>query len=290
MSSRLGTRPSGRTGAGTGRSTMEAKGDRSPRPAASRRERLKLWWSMRRSQGRPRRTLLTWLALVALFTAGVVFLFFFSAAFVVKDIQVSGGREEVQESAVELARIPHGRPLARVAEGAVGERVLADGRIAAVEVERDWPSTVRLVITEREPVVAFTHGGSAWLADADGVVYEQVDEASNKLPKFATRSEPTELDPRTVAGVAQLWRTRPDPDVLEGDLARPRVAADGAVTMRVGDVDLVWGQPEENEKKWQVVTAIIGQDAVDPQGGVKITIDVRSPDTPVVGGLRAATG
>lgn len=295
MSSGLRSRPAGGAGAGRtatkpGRSATKAGPGRSPGPVTGRRERLRRWWRTRRSHGRPRRTLLTWLALVALFTAGVVFLFFFSAAFVVKDIEVSGGREEVQESAVELARIPHGRPLARVAEGAVGDRVLGDSRIAQVEVERDWPSTVRLVITEREPVVAFTHGGSAWLADADGVVYEQVDEASNKLPKFATRGEPTELDRRTVAGVAQLWRTRPDPDVLEGDLARPRVAADGAVTMRVGDVDLVWGQPEENEKKWQVVTAIIGQDAVDPQGGVKMTIDVRSPDTPVVDGLPAATG
>lgn len=272
------------------RPTTRAGGGRSSRPDPGRWERLRLWWRMRRSQGRPRRTLLTWLALVALFAGGVVFLFFFSAAFVVEDIEVNGGREEVQESAVELARIPHGRPMARVAEGAVGERVLADPRIAEVEVEREWPSTVRLVLTEREPVVAFTHGGSTWLADAGGVVYEQVEQASNKLPTFETRGDPTELDRRTVAGVAQLWRMRPDPDVLEGDLSRPRVAADGAVTMRVGEVRLAWGPPEQNEKKWQVVTAIIGQEAVDPQGPTRIDIDVRAPDTPVVSGLPAATG
>lgn len=281
MSTGVETRPAARGRGG---------GADAGRPAPTRRERLRLWWRMRRSQGRPRRTLLTWSTLVTLFAAGVVFLFFFSAAFVVKDIEVSGGREEVQESAVELARIPHGRPLARVAEGAVGERILADTRIAEVTVERDWPSTVRLVLTEREPVVAFTHEGSTWLADAGGVVYEQVDEASNKLPKFETKGDPTELDARTVAGVAQLWRMRPDPDVLEGDLARPRVAADGAVTMRVGEVRLNWGLPEQNEKKWQVVTALIGQDAIDPQGATRIDIDVRTPDTPVVTGLPAATG
>lgn len=272
------------------RSRPATRGGRTAQAPATRRERLAQWWRMRRSQGRPRRTVLTWLALMTLLAAGVVFLFFFSAAFVVKDIEVSGGREEVQASAVELARIPHGRPLARVAEGAVGQRVLEDSRIAEVAVERDWPSTVRLVVTEREPVVVLTHDGSAWLADAGGTVYEQVEQPSNKLPKFATRVAPTELDERTVAGLAQLWRMRPDPDVLEGDLARPRIAADGAVTLRMGDVDIVWGRPEENEKKWQVVTAIIGQEAVDPQGGTKVTIDVRSPDTPVVTGLPAATG
>lgn len=277
MSTGVRSRPATKTG-----------GPRSQQPAPGRWQRLRLWWRTRRSQGRPRRRLLTWLALVALLAGGVVFLFFFSAALVVKDIEVSGGREQVQESAVELAQIPLGRPLARVAEGAVGERVLTDPRIAEVVVERDWPSTVRLVLTEREPVVAFTHEDSTWLADAGGTVYEQVEQVSNKLPTFETRGDPTELDRRTVAGVAQLWRIRPDPDLLQGDLSRPRVAADGAVTMRVGEVRLVWGQPEQNEKKWQVVTAIIGQEAVDPQGPTRVDIDVRTPDTPVVSGLPAA--
>ncbi|QFG68142.1 cell division protein FtsQ/DivIB [Ornithinimicrobium pratense] len=265
-----------------------ARAERSTNPDPTRWGRMRGWLRMRRSQGRPRRTLLTGLALVALLAAGVIFLFFFSSAFVVKDLEVSGGRAEVQESAVSLAQIPSGRPLARVAEGAVGERVLADPRIAEISVERDWPSTVRLVLAEREPVLALSDGDATWLADADGVVYEQVEQASNKLPLFQTGGDPTELDRPTVAGLAQLWRMRPDPDVLKGDLGRPRVAADGVVTMRVGEVRLLWGPPEQNEKKWQVVTAIVGQDAVDPQGDTRIDIDVRTPDTPVVTGLPPA--
>lgn len=268
-----------RTGAGRGAT-----------PTLSRWDRFTLHLRTRRSRGRPRRTLLTWLTLVALLAGGVIFLFFFSAAFVVKDLQVDGGREEVQASAVALAQIPEGRPLARVAEGAVSERVLTDRRIAEVTVERDWPSTVRLVLTERDPVLALTGGGATWLADAGGNVYEQVEQPSNKLPSFETRGEPTELDQRTVAGVAQLWRMRPDPDVLKGDLSRPRIDDVGTVTLRVGEVRLLWGPPEENEKKWQVVRAIISQDAVDPQGETRVTIDVRTPDTPVVTGLPAATG
>lgn len=284
MSTGLGTRPGGRrSGPGERRDRRDDRPDRQ-----GRLEALRTRWLRMRSRGRPRRTLLTWLALVALLAGGVVFLFFYSAAFVVKDIEVSGGREEVQDSALQLAQIPPGRPLARVAEGAVTERVLTDTRISDISVEREWPSSVRLVVTEREPILALTGGGTTWLADAGGVVYEQVDEASNKLPKFETRGDPTELDRATVAGVAQLWRTRPDPDQLEGDLARPRIAADGAVTMRVGRVDLVWGQPVENEKKWQVIQAVIGQEAVDPQGETRMRIDVRTPDTPVVTGLPAA--
>lgn len=240
-----------------------------------------------RAMGPPRRqrTLLLWLGLVTAFAAGMVFLFFYSSAFVVKDVQVSGGREAVQAEALNLAQIPNGRPLAKVAEGPISERVLQDQRIAAVEVEREWPSTVRLVITEREPALALRGSGAAWLADANGYVYEQTDDPSNRLPLITMRGKPEELDRATVTGLAELWRMRPDPAVLEGDLSAPTVDAQGHITMKVGQVTLQWGPPVENEKKWQVVAGLIGHESVDPQGGIPIKIDLRLPDQPVVTGL-----
>ncbi|WP_151524164.1 cell division protein FtsQ/DivIB [Serinicoccus kebangsaanensis] len=244
----------------------------------------------RRMAGVGRRTLLTWTAVVLAAAAAMVFLFFFSAAFVVKDLQATGAREEVTESALQHAQIPHGRPLARVSEGRVSDRVLEDRRIAAVEVERDWPSSVTLVVTEREPAVALRGGGTTWLADASGVIYEQVDRPSKKLPLITLRSDPTELDSDTVTGLAELWRMRPDPDTLEGDLGAPAVGSDGSIEMDLGQVTLVWGSPTDNEKKWNVVTALIGQETIDPQGALAMTIDVRIPGTPVVTGLPEATG
>lgn len=242
----------------------------------------------RRDVARPRRSrgLLLWPALVLALAVGMVFLFFFSTAFVVKDLTVSGGREEVRARAEQLALVPDGRPLARVSEGRVSERVLADPRIASVSVERDWPSGVRLHITERDPVVALKGGGQTWLADAGGRVFEQVEQPSRRLPLITVQgTPPSELSPQTVSGLAELWRLRPDPAVLEGQLDAPRVARNGSVRMTLGQVTLEWGQVVENQKKWQVVQALIGQEAVDPQGTEPITIDVRNPDSPVVGGL-----
>lgn len=244
-----------------------------------------------RGRARPRtRALLRWLGLVALLAAGLVFLFFYSAAFVVKDVQVTGGRDEVQQSALSLAQIPQGRPLAKVSETRVSERVLADPRIAAVQVDREWPSGVVLTLTEREPALALRGGGETWLADASGEVYERDADPSSRLPLITLRDNPAELDRPTVTGLAELWRLRPDPAELEGDLAAPRVDRAGEVTMQVGRVKILWGAPTENDKKWQVVRALIGQETIDPEGERSVTIDVRLPDTPVVTGLPEQLG
>ncbi|WP_298748116.1 cell division protein FtsQ/DivIB [uncultured Serinicoccus sp.] len=243
-----------------------------------------------RRVGLGRRTLVLWGGGVLAAAAAMVFLFYFSVAFVVEDVQVEGGREDVAASALEKAQIPQGRPLARVSEGRVSERVLADPRIASVEVERDWPSSITLVVTERDPALALRGAGTTWLADASGVLYEQVDTPSKKLPLIALRTDPTELDRRTVTGLAELWRTRPDPDTLEGELGAPSVARDGSVEMDLGQLTLLWGAPTDNEKKWHVVTALVGQETIDPQGALAMTIDVRVPGTPVVTGLPEATG
>ena len=119
-----------------------------------------------------RRTLLLWIGLVLALALGLVFLFYWSAAFTVKDVQVTGAREEVAASVLDRAQIPVGRPLARVSESRISERVLEDQRVSGVEVERDWPSGVTLVVTEREPAMALRGGGATWLADSAGAVYE----------------------------------------------------------------------------------------------------------------------
>lgn len=272
-----------------GRATGE---DETSGSAAERRSSLSHWFARARSRlrGMRRRTLALFGGVVLALALAMVFLFFYSAAFTVKDVQVSGAREEVAASVLEHAQIPNGRPLARVSEARVGERVLEDLRVAGVELEREWPSTVRLVVTEREPAVALRGAGTTWLADPAGVIFEQVDTPSKKLPLISLRTDPQELSRETVTGLVELWRTRPDPDTLEGELSAPKVARDGSIEMEVGQVRLLWGTPTDNEKKWNVVTALMGQETIDPEGAAAMTIDVRTPGTPVVTGLPEATG
>lgn len=276
--------------AGTGKdrrgaSSTGRRGGRRGRSPGGPRRRLRgpAWLSRWRT-----RSLLLWTALVLALAGGLVFLFFFSAALVVEDVAATGARDEVNSSALELARLPEGRPLARVSAGRVSDRVLEDPRIASVEVQREWPSGVNLVVTERQPAIALRGRGSTWLADAGGVVYEEVDEPSRRLALVSVRTDPPEVDEATVRGLVELWRTRPDPGVLEGELEPPRLDRDGEVEMALQQVTLLWGTPTDNEQKWQVVAALLGQETIDPEGAFPLTIDVRLPDTPVVTGLPAA--
>src|SRR5690606_6306523 len=114
-----------------------------PKELSERREQRRARARNVRGPRAWRRALLRWGRVVVGLVAGVVFLFFFSAAFVVEDVQVSGVEGEVAESVEHHADIPQGRPLARVSESRLSERVLTgDKRVRSISVERRWPSTV----------------------------------------------------------------------------------------------------------------------------------------------------
>ena len=236
-----------------------------------------------------RRAVLGWGSLVVVLAAAVVFLFFYSVAFVVEDVRVSGVEGEVADSVVHHADIPQGRPLARVSESRVSERVLTgDTRVRSIDVTRKWPSTVVYEVELREPALALRRDNTTWVADAGGVVYDEVGKRPKGVPLVRVAEEPQALSRETVRGLVELWSLRPDAPELEGELSIPTYAANGTVTMTVDQLTLEWGEPTEAEKKWKVVTALLDQESIDPLGGIPQTIDVSSPETPVVSGLPAA--
>lgn len=244
-----------------------------------------------RRPGAWRRAVVLWGGLVTLLAAGLVFLFFFSAAFVVKDVQVEGAKGELADSIVYQADVPQGRPLARVSESRLAERVLAgEERVRSVSLDRRWPSTIVYEVELREPALVLRGSGTTWLADAGGVVYDTVDKPSNKLPAVTVAEKPQDLSTETVRGLVELWRLRPDPAELEGEISTPRLGSDGDVRIRIDQLTVRWGPPVEAEKKWKVVQALVAQDSIDPQGAVPQTIDVTIPDTPVVTGIPPAEG
>ncbi|WP_170233549.1 cell division protein FtsQ/DivIB [Ornithinimicrobium humiphilum] len=236
-----------------------------------------------------RRALLGWGSAVVVLAAALVFLFFYSAAFTVETVRVSGAEGEVAQSVERLANIPNGRPLARVSGAQVSKRVLGNElRVRSIEVKRSWPSTITYEVELREPALALRQNKAIWLADANGVAYDQVEKTPKGVPTISVSQDPQTIAPETVLGLGEIWSLRPKADELEGKLSGPKYHANGTVTMTIDQVTLKWGQPTEAEKKWKVVTALLGQDSIDPQGAIPQTIDVSTPDTPVVTGLPPA--
>lgn len=89
----------------------------------------------------------------------------------VDHVAVTGAERTGAEVVRRAARVEAGEPLVSVDTGAVTDRVEALPWVATARVERSWPSTVRIRVTEREPVasVQVTEASTA-VVDPDGWV------------------------------------------------------------------------------------------------------------------------
>lgn len=89
----------------------------------------------------------------------------------VERVAVTGAERTGAEAVRRAAGIELGEPLVSVDAGAVADRVEDLPWVATARVERSWPSTVRIQVSEREPVasVQVTEASTA-VVDADGWV------------------------------------------------------------------------------------------------------------------------
>lgn len=232
-------------------------------------------------RSRPRRVL-PWVGLVAVLTVAVIYLVAFAPVFVLEDVDVTGGSDEVQARALEHAQAPIGAPLARVDTDAMSERVAADARIEQVRVSRDWPSGLMVQITMRTPAAALKQPGKPLrLVDANGVIFDEVSKRPEDLPLI--RAARGDVDVQSLAGAVAARSALGDP--FAEDVSSMRVTREGDLRFRVGAIDVSWGRPQEAELKGAATRALFAQDTIDPEGENRMTIDVTSPQAPVVTGL-----
>jgi cell division protein FtsQ len=73
--------------------------------------------------------------------------------------------------------------------------VAALPRVASVEVTRDYPSSLRIAVTERPAVASVSSGARFWLVAADGTMLDSVAARPPELPYVAGVPLPTGLRP-----------------------------------------------------------------------------------------------
>lgn len=243
-------------------------------------------------RNRPWRLLVA-LGVMVLATVGVIFLFWFSQAFVVQDVRVEAaeGYEvpgDLAEEALAMAAVPTQIPLARVDTAAAKERVLTDLRVADVQVRRSWPDEIVVVLTPRTPVLVVTQGGSpATLADAGGLLYDEVDPVPADLPQL--RVPGGEVDAGLVAGVAAVHAGLPEE--LREEVTRMTLTRAGTMRFPLGRATIIWGPTTANEDKVVVLQALAEQPEMDlwDADGPPLSIDLSVPTLPVITGLPEET-
>jgi cell division protein FtsQ len=176
-------------------STGRTAGGAAPRgrPPADRRiaERRK---AIIVARVRRRRRILGWgLAAIAL-AVGVAYLIR-TPLFGLSAVRVTGTEAVAEAEVREAAKVRLGEPYLGLDIAAIQARVAALPRVAAVRVARDYPSSLRIAVTERPPVASVSTGNVYWLVAADGTVLDAAGRRPADLPYVASVPLPDGVRP-----------------------------------------------------------------------------------------------
>jgi cell division protein FtsQ len=213
---------------------------------------------------------LMWAALVSVIVVGLGLLLYFTPIMSVRGTAVTGLAAVTQEEVVTAAAVAPGTPLLQVDTDAVAERVAEIRRIATARVQRQYPSTLRITVVERIPVVVKDFPDGPHMFDRDGVDFA-IGPPPPGVP-YLDAENPGPNDPATKAALQVMTSLRPEVAAQVGRIAAPSVAA---ITLQLLDGrQVVWGTTDRTEEKALKLGALLTQPGR--------TYDVSSPDLPTV--------
>jgi cell division protein FtsQ len=163
------------------------------RPPADRRiaERRK---AIIAARVRRRRRILGWTLAALALAAGVAYLIR-TPLFGLSAVRVEGIQAVPRAEVLEASRVRIGEPYLGLDLAAIRARVAALPRVAAVRVARDYPSSLRITVTERPPVASVSTGSVFWLVAADGTVLDAASRRPPGLPYVAAVPLPEGIRP-----------------------------------------------------------------------------------------------
>ncbi|PWK88922.1 cell division protein FtsQ [Lentzea atacamensis] len=242
-----------------GRSTRVRPANRRPKSAEYRARRRVIL----------RRRLVALLTLLSI--VGLTYGVFFTPLLGVRNVDVHGAVVLTDDEVRRAAAIEPGSPLVRLDLRGIRERVAAVPRIATIEVERQLPGTVRLLITERVPVGSVKLPDGFHLVDSTGMDYAVLPTAAPGVPELVVAT-PSSTDPatRAVVGVLNELPEKLRPDVLQVSATS---GADVKLTLS-GNRVVKWGSSDDTPRKAAVLMVLLSRPGT--------TYDVSSPDLATV--------
>ncbi|WP_448505085.1 cell division protein FtsQ/DivIB [Mycolicibacterium thermoresistibile] len=213
---------------------------------------------------------LMWAAVISIVAVVVGLLLYFTPVMSARAVLVNGLGELTEQEVIEVAAIPPGAPLLQIDTDEVAERVAKIRRVASVRVQREYPSSVRITVVERVPVVVKDYPDGPHLFDRDGVDFATAPPPPG-LPYLDT-DHPGPSDPATQAALQVMTALRPEVVEQVSRIAAPSVAS---ITLTLNDGRVVvWGTNDRTEEKAMKLAALLTQPGQ--------TYDVSSPDLPTV--------
>ncbi|WOC13747.1 cell division protein FtsQ/DivIB [Gordonia sp. MP11Mi] len=248
--------------------------------------------SSRRGRGetgrRPSRsTVIVALVLALIVVGSAVAVAYFTPLMSVRNVDVVGAKVVDENEIRRVAQAPTGTPLLQVDTGAIASRIAVLPAIEEVTVEREYPSTLAIDVTERVPVAivaesaaddnAVQENGKVGVMDRLGIVYQRFPDRKSLpadvagLPTLVT-DHPGPKDPTTVAvlRVAQAL-----PPWLHDRTASIEASSPVDITLVLDSKRrAVWGDSSQNEEKAESLRQILRLKGDE--------FNVSSPDYPAV--------
>ena len=181
-----------------------------------------------------------------------------------------GAGDVPRDEVLAALDVPQGQPLLQVDTAAAATRVAQIAKVAQARVQRVYPSTVRVTISERVPVVFYDSPEGPHLVDASAVAYA-IEPPPPGLPKL-TVPTPGTGDPTTTAALGVLTTLPPPLRLQLGEIGATSIS-DIRLTLADGRV-LIWGGTTDSERKAAIALPLLAQPGQ--------TYDVSSPDLPTV--------
>lgn len=219
-----------------------------------------------RRKGRVRRYLL--IGLGFLVVGFLVWLLWFSNAFVVNQVHITGTSRVSSELVETTAQVPMGQQLISLETDPIAARVMTLPPVQKAEVSVSWPNMVEIRVTERTPVYQRRDGDSFFLVDTDGVQFQQSSTQDGALIPVITGSTDTRLLKDAATVVSSL-----SPE-LKGRVKQISAQSPDAIVLDLGDKAVVnWGSADRSGLKSQVATALLKVSAT--------VYDVSAPENPI---------
>jgi cell division protein FtsQ len=213
----------------------------------------------------------TSIALALALLVASVWSVYFSTALVTKRVMVSGTHELTPMQISFAAQVRIGVPLARQDLEAIAERTTTLPPVESVAVIRDWPSTIRITVVERRPVLAVRQPDGYDVVDKFGVAYQ----TKHVMPPEVLLADIDPGDAPLLSEVAIVATALPKE--LRGTVDRITAGnRDSIVLVLESGRAVTWGSSSDSELKAQVAGALLKRKP-------KSFIDVSSPHNPAVG-------
>jgi cell division protein FtsQ len=214
--------------------------------------------------------LLTWLVVLTVIGVGLGLVLYFTPLMSARSLVVTGTGAVTREEVVAAAKVTLGTPLLQIDTDEVADRVAGIARVASARVQREYPSTLRITIVERVPIVVKDYPDGPHLFDKDGVDFATAPPPPGLAYIDVDRPGPN--DPPTKAALQVMTSLSPEVVGQVSRIAAPSVAS---ITLTLTDGrTVVWGTTDRTEEKAEKLGALLTQPGR--------TYDVSRPDLPTV--------